>query len=520
MQAGVGGELGMEGGAQARSLANGDDGPLVAREDFDPHANMRHHRGADKHPCDRIGQADHCYRVFEAMHLRAKGVAAYRDVQQAKPILVLPFDGGGHHHQAHARAPQGHPGLGARLNGGAQAKALKEEANGCALTAGNDQALDAFKVLGGSHLIHHNVRYACAQQGSTVLVVVALNRQNPNASRHPPECTGRPGRIGGMLEIHGVPFDRCGRRSGSALGPAAIRHAGLVPSLNHLGQAAHDTGDLTLGDVSAENCRLGSDSFDAALNVYAQLARRTRATLERGNTPVVLGGDHSLAAGSVAGALQATQGDLAVLWIDAHADVNTPDESLSGNLHGMPVAALLGRPVVGASSASLDWNRLLGTLVPEFRLAPDRMGWLALRDVDRSEQAAIRELPKAFAGTMQDVDRFGLERVVHGFFRWLEGTGARHLWVSFDVDALDPFLAPGTGTAVRGGLTYREGHLLAELLHEHLHAANAPTRLVGLDIVETNPLFDVNNETARMAVEWINSLFGKSILGGGRRHEF
>lgn len=327
-----------------------------------------------------------------------------------------------------------------------------------------------------------------------------------------------------MLEIHGVPFDRCGRRSGSALGPAAIRHAGMVPLLNQLGHAAVDAGDLPLHDSAhpeggSEVFRLGAEGFRTALEVYAQLADRTADALARGRQPVVLGGDHSLAAGSVAGALRALKGDLAVLWVDAHADVNTPDESATGNLHGMPVAALMNRPVRPGPHAD-DWHRLTHRLVPEYPLNPSRMAWLGLRDVDRAEQIAIAEMPGAFAGTMQDVDRYGLERVVNGFFAWLARSGARHLWISFDVDALDPYWAPGTGTAVRGGLTYREGHLLAELLHERLADPGATVRLVGLDLVETNPMVDVNNETARMAVEWVCSLFGKSILGGMRRHEF
>lgn len=323
-----------------------------------------------------------------------------------------------------------------------------------------------------------------------------------------------------MVEIHGAPFDRCGRRRGSALGPAAVRHAGLRAQLADLGVPAEDRGDLAVpsGPTGDDVARLDGDGFDAALAVYAELAGRTRAAVAAGRIPIVLGGDHSLAVGSVAGALAAVGDDLAVLWIDAHADLNTPDESPSGNLHGMPVAALLGRRVRPGAPAEAAWDRLRATLLPDRTLEPARMAWLSLRDVDRGEQAALALMPQAFAGTMQDVDRYGLERVVDGFFRWLEDAGAGRLWISFDVDALDPFLAPGTGTAVRGGLTYREGHLLAELLHERM--VSNGIRLAGVDVVETNPLCDVNNETARMAVEWIGSLFGKSILGRGPRHAF
>jgi arginase len=173
----------------------------------------------------------------------------------------------------------------------------------------------------------------------------------------------------------------------------------------------------------------------------------------------------------------------------------------------MPLAALCGLPSETEGAPDREWRQLLDALGPD-RLDPERIAWMALRDVDASERDKIR----GFATTMHTIDRFGIERTVSDFDNWMRESGATRLWISFDVDALDPILAPGTGTAVRGGLTYREGHLLAELLHEKLSAPSCPYRLAGIDVVETNPLQDTNNATAKVAVEWVASLLGKTIL--------
>lgn len=318
-----------------------------------------------------------------------------------------------------------------------------------------------------------------------------------------------------MLELLGVPFDLCGRRRGSALGPAAIRQAGLEETLTALGLSVTDVGDLpcAVKPISEDGIR----HFHAAYALATTLKTRVSRSIESGHVPLVIGGDHSLSMGSVAGALAQNGSDLAVLWIDAHADLNTPGTSPSGNLHGMPLSVALGRPA-GAVSATIDeqWSRLVGQLVPTETLKPARVGWIGLRDVDPSEKAAIEGLEGCFATTMQDVDRFGVERVVTAFDRWIRSSAATRLWISFDVDVLDPILAPGTGTAVRGGLSYREAHLVAELLHDLLFAPDCPYRLAGLDLVETNPLVDTFNSTALVAVEWIGSLFGKTILRSRR----
>lgn len=321
-----------------------------------------------------------------------------------------------------------------------------------------------------------------------------------------------------MVEIIGAPFDLCGRRAGSALGPAAVRLAGLGPSLAALGLEATDGGDLEVPSPRPHHG--GLRSIREAEETYKELSARVQSALGRGALPLVIGGDHSLSIGSVAGALRHYGDDLAVVWIDAHADVNSPATSPSGNLHGMPLALLLGLPSGVEGPAGEQWRHLMDGILGDIRLRPDRLAWAGLRDVDPAEAATIGRLTGAFPATMQDLDRYGVERVVAALDQWLRASGARALWVSFDVDVLDPIFAPGTGTAVRGGLSYREGHLFAELVRESLDAAGCPYRLAGMDLVEVNPLFDSNNETARMAVEWIGSLFGKTILGGVRRLDF
>jgi arginase len=245
------------------------------------------------------------------------------------------------------------------------------------------------------------------------------------------------------------------------------------------------------------------------IDCVTALRAATAHSLTEGNVPVVLGGDHTLVAGSIAAALHHYGDTMALLWIDAHADANTPGSSASGNIHGMPVAALAGLPSESEGVRDDEWNQLQHAMGPGPRLRLDRTAWFGLRDVDAPERDRIQGLPI----TMHDVDRHGVETTLRSVDRWLRTVGATHLWISFDVDALDPMLAPGTGTAVRGGLTYREAHLLAELLREALDAPDCPYRLAGLDVVETNPLVDAYNQTAVVAVEWVASLFGKTILG-------
>lgn len=308
-----------------------------------------------------------------------------------------------------------------------------------------------------------------------------------------------------MIEIIGAPFDLCGMRLGSRLGPAALRLAGLRESLEALGLDVADGGDVQPGPGDPEEG--GMRSFAPLLEMVRALQARARETLVKGAVPLILGGEHTLAVAGIGAALEEGD-DLAVLWIDAHADANTPGTSHSGNIHGMPLAALWGLESGAAGVVDRQWRALRDLLGPAC-LRPEWTAWYGLRDVDPAERPRLNGL----ALTMHDIDRRGVDATMGRFHEWLRGTGATRLWISFDVDALDPVLAPGTGTAVRGGLTYREAHLVAELLREGLDAPGCPYRLAGVDLVETNPLVDRFNETAAMGVEWAASLFGKRILG-------
>lgn len=317
------------------------------------------------------------------------------------------------------------------------------------------------------------------------------------------------------IEIWGVPFDFCGRIYGSRLGPGALRLKQIRKTLVDLGYEVSPMGDVV--ELDFELPVDYESKMDAAVDCYRKLADATESSVRRGAVPVVLGGDHSLSFGSVSGALRAAgRDDVAVLWIDAHMDLNTPGTSGSGNFHGMPVAGLLRLPSgtpVRDPGAEVVWDRILSEVVPAEGLRHDRIGWLGLRDVDAGEIQHYGELGLETAWTMQEVDHLGIPKVLKEIDDWLRKSGAKKLWLSFDVDSLDPVLAPGTGTAVRGGLTYREGHLLAELLYQMVTRTDSDYQLLGVDLVEVNPMEDIGSNTAIAAVEWIASLFGKRTMG-------
>jgi arginase len=309
-----------------------------------------------------------------------------------------------------------------------------------------------------------------------------------------------------MIEVIGAPFDLCGMRLGSRLGPAAIRLAGLLEELEKIDHEVWDAGDIPV-DLRPSTGD-GLRNFEPLLQAVKDLREATLTALRREHLPLILGGEHTLAVASVSAALEHYGDNLGVLWIDAHADINTPGISETGNIHGMPIAALCGEPSGIEGGKDRDWRRLLDAL-GKVRLQPDHVAWYGLRDVDRAEVPRLKGLPV----TMHDIDRKGIENTVNQVVDRYIQLGIDHLWISFDIDALDPVLAPGTGTAVRGGLTFRESQLVAEILHERMSAAHCPFELVGVDFVETNPIHDQNNQTATVGTEWIASLFGKTILG-------
>jgi arginase len=314
-----------------------------------------------------------------------------------------------------------------------------------------------------------------------------------------------------VVEAISVPFDLCGKRMGSRLGPAALKLAGLADAFDELKVDFAWGGDIKGFDENLEG-KTALKEFGPLQTCIAELRKRTAASLKIGYTPLVVGGDHAIAMGSIAAGLDHYGEKMALLWIDAHADVNTPSSSPSGNIHGMPVAALLGLESGVQDEQDETWRSLLAGLGPN-RIQMNHMAWLGLRDVDPPERKLIRSNAQCLASTMYDIDRYGLIWELRRFDVWMRAQQATHLWISFDVDAMDPILAPGTGTAVTGGFSYREAHLIAEVLYELMNAENCPYSLAGLDVVEINPLIDQHNETAKMAVQWIGSLFGKSILG-------
>ncbi len=311
-----------------------------------------------------------------------------------------------------------------------------------------------------------------------------------------------------MIEIIGAPFDLCGLQPGSRLGPAAVRIAGLEQTLLNLGLEVRDIGDVPV----ASNAATGQDllsHFSPLMAVVTELQHRVEAVISGGNFPIVIGGEHTVVVGAISACLRSTGGPLGALWIDAHGDINTPGTSVTGNIHGMPVAALAGLPSGTDDARDEEWTEMLSMLgAPKLDLA--NVAWFGLRDIDLLERQYLK---RGFPVSMHEIDREGVETTINHIDSYYRASGIKRLWISFDVDALDPFLAPGTGTAVRGGLSYREAHLMSELLYEKLHDPTCPYVLAGVDIVETNPLTDNNNQTAKMAVEWIASLFGKTILG-------
>jgi len=353
---------------------------------------------------------------------------------------------------------------------------------------------------------------AACLEGGGVLFKVALNSDNSDT-----HFTSVLGTVSALLiagcytpvviDFIGAPFDLCGRRLGSRLGPAALRLADIKVAIAQLGYDVSDRGDC---EAPMEHTDEGGIRNFQALNHCVQSLRGMVVdSLSEGLMPVVMGGEHTLAVAGVSAALEHYGERLGLLWIDAHADIHTPGSSDTGNVHGMPLSALAGVPSESIGKKDEDWESLIGSLGSGPKLDIRNVAWFGLRDVDPGERNRLTGLPI----TMHEIDRFGIEQTVCQIDQHFRERGVQYLWISFDVDALDPFWAPGTGTAVRGGLSYREAHLCAELLCELLESDQCPYKLVGVDLVETNPLFDNQNETARVTVEWLASLLGKTILG-------
>jgi arginase len=292
------------------------------------------------------------------------------------------------------------------------------------------------------------------------------------------------------VRIVGAPTDYGANRRGVDMGPSAIRYAGLGGALAELGLDPQDSGDLRV--TRTECVDPGRDDaryLSAVESVCTRLEEAVQETLAAGATPLVLGGDHSVAVGSVVGSVR--DADVGVLWFDAHGDCNTPATTPSGNVHGMALAAVLGLGEFGAT----PWARAPG-------LAPEDVALVGVRDLDPGERSVLRE-HDVHAYTMADVDERGVTAVVEDAVDAVSGADGVH--VSLDLDWLDPTEAPGVGTPVRGGVTYREAHAAMERV-----AAAVPVR--SLELVEVNPILDDHNRTAELAVELAASALGKRIL--------
>lgn len=300
-----------------------------------------------------------------------------------------------------------------------------------------------------------------------------------------------------FIEVIGCPVDLGAGRRGVDMGPSAIRIADLEPRLAALGHTVEDRGDIEVRIPETE--QVGETKLrykPAILAACERLCQAVTASLEKERFPLVLGGDHSLAIGSVSGSstFHARHGDpIGLIWFDAHGDANTPETTPSGNIHGMSLAALLG----------LGDPDLAGLGGRSPKVAARNTVLIGVRDLDPGERDTLKQ-SGVTVYTMRDVDERGMRDVVDEATRIAtDGTAGVHL--SFDLDVVDPEDAPGTGTPVWGGITYREAHLAMEMMCDR-------AQIVALDLVEVNPVLDTRNMTAVLAAELAESVLGKRIL--------
>ena len=296
------------------------------------------------------------------------------------------------------------------------------------------------------------------------------------------------------ISVIGVPADLGASRRGTDMGPSAIRNARLHEALAALGHEVEDLGNLHVPVAESRAVEGEKTKYMPEIVAFCQeLADRVAASLRAGRLPLVLGGDHSLAIGTLAGVAQ-VRPETGVIWCDAHGDFNTPATTPSGNIHGMPLAVSTGHgepalcQLAGASP----------------KVAEERTVLVAVRDLDQPEREALRA-SRITVFTMKEIDKLGMATVMAEAIRIAGGGGTRPIHLSFDLDAVDPQFAPGVGTPVPGGLTYREAHLALELLADS-------GRMGSCEFVEVNPILDQGNQTARMAVELTASALGKRIL--------
>jgi arginase len=299
------------------------------------------------------------------------------------------------------------------------------------------------------------------------------------------------------IQIIGVPMDLGASRRGVDMGPSAIRIARVGQRLEEIGHKVTDVGNVQVG--IAEIVVPGEEKaryLNQIAKTCTQLSKTVYEALKTQNIPLVLGGDHSIAVGTISGVSKfysEQSKSIGLIWIDAHADINTPETSISGNVHGMPLAAVLGH---GAT-------KLVNMAGHVPMVSPDKAVLIGIRDLDEAEKEMIRKVGiRAF--TMREIDEIGLRKVMEEAIR-IATNGTAGFHCSMDVDWLDPSVAPGVGTPVQGGGTYREGHLAMEMVCDS-------QKMLSLEVTEVNPVLDHVNLTAKTAADMILSAFGKKIL--------
>lgn len=296
------------------------------------------------------------------------------------------------------------------------------------------------------------------------------------------------------ISIIGVPSDYGQRRRGVDMGPSAIRYAGVIDRLGSLGYEVEDKGNIQLSvtnDGYIENEKLLN--LNEVIEVSNELSTEVENVLKENRFPLVLGGDHSIAIGTLAGLCKQYK-QLGVIWYDAHADINTPDTSPSGNIHGMPLAVSIG----------LGDERLTHISGYAPKINPENIVIIGARSVDPGEKELIKKLGiKVFS--MHEIDRLGMTKVMEETISYFDNKKVDGVHLSLDLDGIDPLYTPGVGTPVVGGITYRESHLAMEMLEESGIITSA-------EFVEVNPILDERNKTANVAVALMGSLFGEKLI--------
>ena len=295
------------------------------------------------------------------------------------------------------------------------------------------------------------------------------------------------------ISLIGVPMDLGQARRGVDMGPSAIRYAGVVERLEAIGHQVTDEGDIHISSASKTEVKAILRNLREVTEACNELANKVSEVTDKGQFPLVLGGDHSIAIGTLAGLADRYE-NLGVIWYDAHADLNTGETSPSGNIHGMPLAVSLG----------LGHDELMNIRGFAPKIKPENVVIIGARSIDPGERELIKEKGiKVF--TMHEIDRLGMTEVMEQTMSYFKDRNVDGVHLSLDLDGLDPIYTPGVGTPVAGGITYRESHLAMEMLY-------SSNMITSAEFVEVNPILDEKNKTADVAVALMGSLFGEKLL--------